>query len=61
MPLQLEPISSSRVLRLIEADETPFSDSSTIQKRSPSWNECDCTLFELIVEYVPLPNFGLSP
>ena len=59
--VQLEPISSSRVPLLTEVDPRPFSESSTIHIISPGRNECDWTLFELIDEYVPLPNFGFSP
>ena len=43
------------------AEPRPFSESSTIQSCSPARKLCDCTLFESIDEYVPLPNFGLSP
>jgi hypothetical protein len=43
------------------AEPSPFSDSSTIHSCSPGRKLCDDTLFESIDEYVPLPNFGLSP
>ena len=59
--VQPEPISSSRVPLLTDVEAMPFSDSSMIHIMSPGWNECDCTLFELIDETVPLPYFGLSP
>jgi hypothetical protein len=59
--VQLEPISSSRVFALTEVEPRPFSDSSTIHSWSPGRNVCDWTLFELMLEYVPLPNLGLSP
>lgn len=54
-------ISISRVPSATETFASPFSLSSTIQNCSPAlkvWLERE---LELAVEYVPLPNFGLSP
>lgn len=59
--MQLELTSSSCVLAETCAEPSPFSDSSTIHNCSPGRKLCDDTLFESIDEYVPLPNFGLSP
>lgn len=59
--MQLELTSSSCVLDETCAEPSPFSDSSTIHNCSPGRKLCDETLFESIDEYVPLPNFGLSP
>ena len=59
--MQLELTSSSCVLDETCAEPSPFSDSSTIHSCSPGRKLCDDTLFESIDEYVPLPNFGLSP
>jgi hypothetical protein len=59
--VQLDAISSSRVPDPIDVDPRPFCDSSTIHSISPGRKLCDWTLFESIDEYVPLPNFGLSP
>jgi hypothetical protein len=61
MAVQLELTSSSCVLDETWAEPSPFSDSSTIHSCSPGRKLCDDTLFESIDEYVPLPNFGLSP
>lgn len=59
--MQLELTSSSWVLGETWAEPSPFWDSSTIHSCSPGRKLCDDTLFESIDEYVPLPNFGLSP
>jgi hypothetical protein len=58
---QLDVISIVRVLADTVTLSRPVPEASVIHIMSPARNGRLCTLFELIDERVPLPNFGFEP